>query len=132
MEVEFLTRARLGIMRLKAKGLLSAVAVASFGFGMSAHADCPFPKAPDHIPDGRTASEAEMIAAMNEFKAYNDAVVAFQNCLDEETKAKSASGGATMAFKAMQAKKLDAAVKELEAKAKKFNEQVRIFKARSG
>lgn len=118
-------------MRLKAKGLLSTVAVLSFGFGVPAHADCPFPKAPATIPDGRTASEAEMIAAMNAFKAYNEEVQAFQVCLDEETKARSASGGGTMAFKAMQAKKYSAALKELEQKANKFNEQVRIFKARS-
>ncbi len=116
---------------MKRTVLLSAIAFLSFGFGMSAHADCPFPKAPETIPDGSTASEAEMIAAMNAFKAYNEEVKAFQACLDEETKQRAASGGGTMTFKAMQAKKLAAAVDELETKAKKFNEQVRIFKARS-
>jgi hypothetical protein len=35
-----------------------------------------------------------------------------------------------MTFKTMQSKKLAAAVNELETKAKQFNEQVRIFKAR--
>lgn len=110
------------------KALLTAAALVSLGLSFSAHAECPFPKAPATIPDGSTASEAEMIAAMNAFKAYNEEVKAFQACLDEETKSKSA----TMAFKAMQAKKLAAAVEELETKAKQFNEQVRIFKARSG
>jgi hypothetical protein len=117
---------------MKRKALLSTVAFLSLGFGASAHADCPFPKAPATIPDGNTAAEAEMIEAMKAFKAYNEEVKAFQACLDEETKSKSAAGAGTMTFKAMQAKKLSAAVDELEAKTKKFNEQVRIFKARSG
>lgn len=116
---------------MKRKALFSTIAVLSLGCATSAYADCPFPKAPATIPDGSTAAEAEMIEAMNAFKAYNEEVKAFQACLDEETKAKSAAGAGSMTFKAMQAKKLAAAVDELEEKAKKFNEQVRIFKARS-
>jgi hypothetical protein len=115
---------------MKTTTLLGTIALLSFGFCVPAHADCPFPKAPAAIPDGKTAPEAEMIAAMKEFKTYNDDVKAFQTCLDEETKEKAASGGGTMQFKAMQSKKLAAAVDELESKAKLFNEQVRIFKAR--
>lgn len=114
------------------KALLCTVASFAFGFGMSAQADCPFPKAPATIPDGSTAAEPEMIAAMNAFKAYNEEVKAFQECLDDETKAKFAAGAGSMSFKAMQAKKLAAAIDELKEKAEKFNEQVRIFKARSG
>ncbi len=117
---------------MKRKALLCTVASLAFGFCMSAQADCPFPKAPATIPDGSTAAESEMIAAMNAFKAYNEEVKAFQECLDEETRAKSAAGAGSMTFKAMQAKKLAAAVDELKEKAEKFNEQVRIFKARSG
>lgn len=98
----------------------------------AAHADCPYPKAPGTIPSGSSASEAEMIAAMQAFKAYNDEVKAFGACLDDESKQKASSGGQTMQFKTMQAKKLAAAVKELESKAEAFNEQVRIFKAKSG
>ena len=95
-----------------------------------AQADCPYPKAPASIPNGSTASEPEMVAAMQAFKAYNDEVKAFQACLDAESKDKAAAGGQTMQFKAMQSKKLTAAVEELESKAKAFNEQVRIFKAK--
>jgi hypothetical protein len=87
---------------MKKNILVGTVALACFGFALSAHADCPFPKAPDTIPDGKTASEAEMISAMNAF----------------------------MAHKAMAAKKLAAVQDDLETKAKHFNEQVRIFKAR--
>jgi hypothetical protein len=96
---------------------------------LTAQADCPYPKAPAAIPSGSSASEPEMIAAMQAFKTYNDEVKAFQACLDGEAKAGS---GHTIQFKTMQAKKLAAAVEELEVKAKAFNEQVRIFKAKSG
>lgn len=116
-------------MKNKARALLSTFALASLGLSAAAQADCPFPKAPATIPDGATATEAEMLAAMKEFKAYNEEVKAFQACLDEEAKAKGA-GAQSMTFKSMQQKKLAAAVDELERKAKLFNEQVRIFKAR--
>ena len=101
-------------------------------FSLAAYADCPYPKAPGAIPSASSATEAEMIATMQAFKAYNEEVKAFGVCLDGESQDKSNSGGQTMQFKTMQAKKLAAAVKELETKAAAFNEQVRIFKAKSG
>lgn len=106
------------------------VAILSFAFTVSAQAECAFPKAPAVVPDGKTATEAEMVAAMTAFKAYNEEVTAFGNCLDGETKEKSAGSAQLMQLKTMQAKKLNAAVAELQTKAKAFNEQVRVFKAR--
>jgi hypothetical protein len=103
-----------------------AFAVASF----SAHADCTYPKAPSTIPNGATASEQEMVAAMNAFKAYNEEVNQFGSCLDEETKSKAAGTAQLMQLKTMQAKKHNAAVEELQSKAKEFNEQVRVYKSR--
>ena len=109
----------------------SSIAALSL-MALAAHADCPYPKSPASIPSGSSASEAEMITAMQAFKVYNEEVKAFQACLDTESKEKSAAGSQTMQFKQMQAKKLAAAVEELEQKAKAFNEQVRIFKAKAG
>jgi hypothetical protein len=111
------------------KSLQFSSIVALSLFALAAHADCPYPKSPTTIPSGSSASEAEMISAMQAFKAYNEDVKTFQACLDTESKSAS---GQTMQFKQMQAKKLAAAVEELEQKAKAFNEQVRIFKARAG
>lgn len=110
--------------------LIRIVGICAFAFACSAQADCAFPKAPASIPDGKTASEQEMIAAMAAFKAYNEEVNAFGQCLEQETKDKAAGTGQLMQLKTMQAKKLNTAVDELQAKAKRFNEQVRIFKAR--
>lgn len=108
--------------------LIAALALLACSFG--AHADCVFPKAPATIPDGKTASEQEMLGAMAAFKAYNEEVTNFGSCLDEETKSKAAGTGQLMQLKTMQTKKLNAAIEELQAKAKLFNEQVRAFKAR--
>jgi hypothetical protein len=108
---------------------LLAIALLSLS-SLSAQADCVFPKAPESIPDGKTASEDEMKAAMVAFKTYNDEVTAFGACLEGETKDKLAGSSQLMQLKTMQAKKHNAAVAELQAKAKQFNEQVRIYKAR--
>jgi hypothetical protein len=96
----------------------------------TALADCAFPKAPASIPDGKVASEAEMVEAMKLFKAYNDEVTAFGTCLEEETRAKANGTAQLMQMKSLQMKKHNTAVDELQSKAKLFNEQVRIFKAR--
>jgi len=111
------------------KHLIAAIVFAA-GFAVSAQAECTFPKAPASIPDGKTATESEMLAAMTAFKAYNAEVTAFGNCLDEEVNSKAAGSAQLMQLKTMKTKKLNAAVDELETKAKQFNEQVRIFKAR--
>ncbi|MGH8177482.1 MAG: hypothetical protein ACREV5_14575 [Steroidobacter sp.] len=109
---------------------LKILAIASLAWSFTAQAECAFPKAPAAIPDGKTASEADMIAAMQAFKAYNEEVTAFGDCLQEETRSKAAGTAQLMQLKTMQAKKHNAAVAELQDKARKFNEQVRIYKAR--
>lgn len=112
------------------KAFVRILSIAALAFASWAQADCAFPKAPASIPDGKTASEQEMMTAMAAFKAYNEEVHAFGACLDQETKDKAAGTGQLMQLKTMQAKKLNTAVEELQAKAKLFNEQVRAFKAR--
>jgi hypothetical protein len=115
---------------MKTSAILRCAAALAFAFVGSAQADCAFPKAPATIPDGKTATEEEMVAAMTAFKAYNEEVSAFGKCLEQETKDKAAGTAQLMQLKTMQTKKLNTAVDELQAKAKLFNEQVRIFKAR--
>jgi hypothetical protein len=116
--------ARLPTCRTLICGVLLAMS------SVAAQADCAYPKAPATIPDGKVATAAEMVAAMSAFKTYDAEVKSFGVCLDQETKDKAGSGQ-LMQIKTMQTKKLNAAVTELEGKAKEFNEQVRIFKARS-
>jgi hypothetical protein len=110
---------------------IAALGIALASFSLAAHADCVYPKAPAALPDGKNASEAEMLEAMKAFKAYNEEVGAFASCLDQETKNKAAGTAQLMQLKTLQMKKHNAAVDELQSKAKLFNEQVRLFKARS-
>lgn len=110
---------------------IAALAIALASFSIAAHADCSYPKPPAMMPDGKTASEAEMLEAMRAFKSYNDEVGAFGSCLEQETKTKAAGTAQLMQLKTLQMKKHNAAVDELQTKAKLFNEQVRAFKARS-
>ena len=107
------------------------VALALAAGAASAQADCVYPKAPAAIPNGATATEQDMVAAMQAFKAYDAEVKAFGACLDQETKEKAAGTAQLMQLKTMQTKKLNAAVEELQSKAKEFNEQVRVYKARA-
>lgn len=109
---------------------IRVMTVTALTFAGAAHADCAFPKAPASIPDGKTATEAEMVAAMAAFKSYNEEVNSFGQCLEQETKDKAAGTAQLMQLKTMQTKKLNAAVNELQSKAKLFNEQVRAYKAR--
>ena len=110
---------------------IAALGIALASFSIAAHADCTYPKAPAAMPDGKTASETEMVEAMKAFKAYNEEVTAFGICLDQETKNKAAGTAQLMQLKTLQMKKHNAAVDELQSKAKAFNEQVRLYKARS-
>lgn len=116
---------------MNVKSLKLATALLLLAGSFAAQADCAYPKAPAALPNGATATEAEMVAAMSAFKAYDADVKSFGACLEQETKEKSAGTAQLMQLKTMQTKKLNAAVDELQSKAKEFNEQVRIFKARA-
>jgi hypothetical protein len=108
--------------------MINFAVVAVLGFvANTAWADCTFPKPPQQIPDGSSATEEQMKTAMNAFKTYKADLETFGACLDAEAKQSS-----SMAAKSMQSKKIAAANEEFENKAKAFNEQVRIFKSKAG
>src|SRR6516165_4264490 len=74
------------------KALSSLLILAALAGGQ-AYAACSYPKAPDKLPDGATATKEEMIAAQKMVKAYNDDIKAYTDCLklehDETMKADS-------------------------------------------
>lgn len=106
------------------------IAIVALSLAFAAQAECTFPKPPADIPDGKSASEPEMIEAMRAFKAYQEEVTAFTTCVDQETENKAAGSAQLMQLKTLRVKKHNAALSQLQAKAKQFNEQVRIFKSR--
>ena len=108
-------------------GLLSVGAV---------NAECIYPQAPSDLPNGATASEQEMVAGMKSIKEYNAQVTAYLSCLDMKMETDIAAAGTdapadqVAQIKAINAKRHNAAVDELEANAARFNEQVKAFKTR--
>jgi len=122
-------------MRINRLAFLAVLAPLLVLSHSAARAECPYPQAPASVPNGKSATEAEMLQAMTLFKKYDAEVNAFVACLDEETKARLQEGGGTsqlIQFKSLQLRKQNAAVDELRNKAEKFNEQVRAYKAARG
>lgn len=121
---------------MKIRILSGLMLTALFAVG-HANAECVYPKAPASMPDGKTATEDEMIAGMKAVKEYNAAVTAYLNCLETEMQARIAEAGPEAPadqiaqIKSIHSKRHNAAVEELEAHAARFNEQVRAYKAKS-
>ena len=83
--------------------VLAAAAVPALG--------CERPTAPSSIPDGKTASKEEMLAAKKEVDAFKSGMEAYMTC--EKSSAKK-----------------DAGAMELVKVADRFNAQVKAFKAK--
>jgi hypothetical protein len=100
-----------------------AMLAATLLYAASAHADCLLPAPPSHIPDGDSANQQEMLAAMRTFKQYNEDVDEYTKCLDFEQRQNHLSNDAQLIRR-------NIAINQLETIVAKFNEQVRRFKAR--
>jgi hypothetical protein len=99
-----------------------------------AEATCIYPRAPDRVPDGATATYEEMVAAQKAVQQFNADINSYNTCLDLEMATLEKSGAydenRMSELRAMQAKKNNAAVDEVQTLADRFNEQLRIFTAR--
>ena len=111
--------------------MLALIALAACG---AAQATCIYPRSPDKLPDGATATYDEMVAGQKAVQQFNEDINAYNSCLDLEMTTFEKSGeydeNRLTELRAMQAKKNNAAVDEVQAVADRFNEQLRIFKAR--
>ena len=116
--------------------IAAALVLAGMLTSAIAAAECVYPRAPASIPDGKTATEEEMLAGMRAVKDYNAQVTAYLSCLDMQMQTDITNAGAdatpeTIAqIKAINAKRHNAAVEELESHAARFNEQVKVYKTR--
>lgn len=108
--------------------------LAAFG-AVTASAACIYPRPPENIPDGRTASYDEMVEGQKSVKAFDADVTAYNACLQMELDALLADPSLDDARRseigAMYVKKNNAAVDEVQSVADRFNEQLRAFKERS-
>jgi hypothetical protein len=98
-------------------------ALIASGCALPALADCTTPVAPTKVPDGATAVEADMVAAMQTLKRYDTDVNTYVKCLEFEAKQNRLS-------REEQARRHNQAMDALTQIAAKFNEQVRVFKAK--
>lgn len=88
---------------------------------------CEYP--PDlKLPDGKTATQEEMSAAVTSMKKYQTDMEAYRTCLDADFAALPVDQQ-TPEAKALHTKRYNAAVDAETAEAAAFNEQVRAFKA---
>ncbi len=110
------------------KPFCSILAILAAGALQPASAACNYP-AEVSVPDGGTASEAEMKAANQAVKDYMAKVEEYLACLDEEEKA--LGDMVTDEQKSVHTAKHNAAVDALNAVAARYNEQVQIYKKRA-
>ncbi len=106
----------------------------------AAHAQtsCTYPRAPDTIPDGATATKEQMIAAKNDVNRYNTDMNAYLVCIKTELDAATPKDPSKLSAdgkkKALEQEKMltaknNAAVDELQAVVGRFNEQLKAYKA---
>jgi hypothetical protein len=120
------------------KAWIPLTLVFAFGFAAHAHATCSYPASPAAPPNGSTATRDEMVAAKHDFDRYNGEMNSYLDCLNLEMDAapKDVSKlSPDEKKKADQAAKVlvqkhNAAVDELQAVVGRFNEQLKIFKAK--
>ena len=120
------------------KAWIPLTLILALGAAATAQADCTYPRAPDKIPDGATASKDEMVAAKNDVSRYNNEMNAYLDCIKLEIQAipKDAKMSKDDKAKAEAQEKLldqknNAAVDELQSVATRFNEQLKIWKAKN-
>lgn len=118
------------------KSLLAAVVIAATILAPAAYADCTYPQAPSQLPDGSTATLAEMLAAQKVVQSYNEEMTAYLSCIKLERDSRVAQAGDKLTkqqkqeMEAIEIQKNNAAVDQLHSVADRFNAQVKIFKAR--
>jgi hypothetical protein len=101
------------------------------------YADCSYPAPPAKLPDGNTATMEEMVEGKKAVTQYNKDINAYVACikLEHQTAVSTAGDKLTKEQKAdmerMEVQKNNAAVDQLQSIADRFNEQVRIYKART-
>jgi hypothetical protein len=105
------------------RGKMLCLALVAGTFTLPAFADCALPTAPAKVPDGNNASQPEMVAAMQTLKQFDTDVNTYVKCLEFEAKQNRLS-------REEQARRHNQAMDTLTATAAKFNEQVRLFKAK--
>jgi hypothetical protein len=109
-------------------------ALGILGVASTSVAACKYPVAPSSIPDGKTASKEEMIAAQTAVKQFLADMDVYLKCVDDENP--PAAAGAKLsdeqkkaqdAAERVRVQKHNAAVADEEAVAERFNTQRKAY-----
>ncbi|MBS0376383.1 MAG: hypothetical protein JSR73_17520 [Proteobacteria bacterium] len=110
------------------------VALGTLGVASTSVAACKYPVAPSSIPDGKTASKEEMIAAQSAVKQFLADMDVYLKCVDDEnppaaagTKLTDEQKKAQDAAERVRVQKHNAAVADEEAVAERFNTQRKAY-----
>ena len=114
---------------------LAAVALLTTLGALPATAACIYPRPPENLPDGATATYDEMVEAQKAIKQFDADISAYNACLELELQSLLANPeideGRKQELRVMQAKKNNAAVDDVQAVVDRFNEQLRVFRERN-
>ena len=122
------------------KAWIPLTLVIALGTAAHANAACSYPKSPDAPPDGATATKDQMVAAAQDFKRYNGEMNTYLDCLKLEMDAATPKDPTKLSAdekkkadeqSKLLAQKNNAAVDELQANVGRFNEQLKIYKAKA-
>ena len=117
--------------------VLLAIAFTAALAGGTASAECPYPAAPANLPDGRTATMEEMVAGQKSVKEYDAAIKTYVDCIDKELDQSIAKAGDQLKpqqksdMQKVEAQKHNAAIDQLQSVVDRFNEQIKIYKAKA-
>lgn len=111
---------------------IAAALVATAFVAGPVYAACTYPKSPDNIPDGNTATMDQMLGAKKQVDTYNKEMEGYLSCikLEHDDSLKDATPEQKADLEKRQVQKHNAAIDELEGVAARFNEQVKAFKAK--
>jgi hypothetical protein len=121
------------------KAWIPLTLVVALGTAAHAQAECTYPRSPDAPPDGNTATKEQMVTAAQDFKRYNGEMNSYLDCLKLEMDAAAPKDPKKLTpeekKKADDQQKIlvqknNAAVDELQAVVGRFNEQLKLFKAK--
>jgi hypothetical protein len=79
------------------------------------------------IPDGKSSTMEQMLAAQAQVKAYQAAMTEFLACIDSDLEAQGEQ--APDEFKSLMVSRHNAAVAEMEGVAAAFNDQIKAYRA---
>lgn len=117
------------------KSILAVAGLAAFALS-PAYADCAYPHAPTHIPDGSVATMAQMLSAQKAVQNYNDKMNTYLACIKQQQDKAIAQAATKLTKKqitemeTIEVQKNNAAVTQLQNVANEFNTQVKVFQAK--